>query len=197
VIGQLVLSYFIAQYEEYRHMVPGGEMGFWAWFDAMTRAFSFANHDGTAGSPFGAAGYAMRALEIGGYVAGGFFVPAILRSKPYCEPCRTYRRTKQIAVIPGGYPGDRGSDGFRAVYAAAQAADRSALDRAIAEHGPMSERRKNMRASSRIWISAVRCPRCAAGWLGAFRLEGHHKQVRRFALPSLPLQGDAMRTLFD
>ena len=33
VIGQLVLSYFIAQYEEYRHAVPGGEIGFFAWFD--------------------------------------------------------------------------------------------------------------------------------------------------------------------
>jgi hypothetical protein len=197
VIGQLLLSYFIAQYEEYRHMMPGGEMGFWAWFDAMTRAFSFANHDGTPGSPFGLAGYAMRALEIGGYILGGFVVPAVLRTKPYCDPCRTYRRTTQIAIIPGGFPGDRGSEGFTAVCAAAAASNRKALDYAITTYGPPSERRAASRASSRIHVWAVRCPRCAAGYLTAARLEGKGNRIRRFALPSVPLQGAAMRALFD
>jgi hypothetical protein len=196
VIGQLLLSYFIAQYEEYRHMMPGGEMGFWAWFDAMTRAFSFANHDGTPGSPFGVLGYAMRALEIGGFVLGGFAVPAALRSKPYCDACRTYRRTKEIAVIRGGLPGDSGSEGIAAVYAAAAATDRTALEKAIAEHGPLSDRRNAIRVSSRIHVWAVRCPQCAAGYISAARVEGFKNQVRRYALRPLPLEGDAMRTLF-
>ena len=197
VVGQLLLSYFIAQYEEYRHMVPGGEIGFFAWFDAMTRAFSFANHDGTPGSPFGAAGYAMRALEVGGFIAGGWLVPAALRSKPYCDPCRTYRRSKQIALIPGGFANDRGSDGFVAVYTAAAATDRAAFDRAIAEYGPLSDKRAATKASSRISVSTVRCPRCADGFLSAVRLEGQGNRMARFTLPSQPLSGDAMRALLD
>lgn len=197
VVGQLLLSYFIAQYEEYRHWVPNGEIGFWAWFDAVTRAFSFASHDGTPGSPFGAAGYAMRALEIGGFVLGGFAVPAALRSKPYCDPCRTYRRTKRIALMPGGFTGDSGAEGFTAIYTAAAAVDRKAFEQAILRYGPLKAQRESNKARSRIGINAVRCPRCAAGSLAAHRIEGHGNRARRFPLPSQPLTGDAMRALID
>jgi hypothetical protein len=97
VIGQLVVSYFIAQYEEYRHAVPGGEIGFWTYFDLSTRAFSFADHRGEPGTPFGVWGYAMRALEIGGYALCGWLVPAALGAKPYCDPCRTTPRRPPTA----------------------------------------------------------------------------------------------------
>lgn len=197
VVGQLLLSYFIAQYEEYRHMVPGGQIGFWTWFDAMTRAFSFASHDGTPGSPFGAAGYAMRALEIGGFIAGGWAVPAALRSKPYCDPCRTYRRTKRIALMPGGFANDSGADGFAAIYSAAAASDRKAFDEAILRYGPLEDARETGKARSRIAVDAVRCPRCAEGYLASTRFEGHGKRIARFQLPRKPLTGDAMRTLLD
>jgi hypothetical protein len=197
VIGQLVLSYFIAQYEEYRHAVPGGEIGFWSWFDLVTRAFSFAGHDGSPGSPFGTWGYAMRALEIIGFIAGGWAVPAALRAKPYCDACRTYRRTKRIALMPGGFPNDGGSDGFVVLYTAAAAVDRKTFDSTILRYGPLKEAREAQKARSRIAIDAVRCPRCAEGYLAATRFEGQGKQIRRFTLPSQPLTGDAMRTLLD
>jgi hypothetical protein len=197
VLGQLVVSYFIAQYEEYRRAVPGGEIGFWSYFDLVTRAFSFANHDGTPGSPFGALGYAMRALEIGGFIAGGWLVPAALQSKPYCDDCRSYRRTKRIALMPGGFANDSGSEGFMALYQAAAATDRSAFDKAIARFGPLKDAHSANKFSSRIAIDAVRCPRCASGFLAATRFEGHGKRIRRFVLPHQPLTGDAMRTLLD
>lgn len=197
VIGQLVVSYFLAQYEEYRHAVPGGEIGFFAWFDLITRAFSFAKHDGTPGDPFGTWGYAMRALEIAGFVAGGWLVPAALRAKPYCDDCRCYRRTRRIALMPGGYANDRGAEGYAALFAAAAAGDRAAFDRTIAVHGPLSEARATNKFSSRIGIDAVRCPRCAAGYLAATRYEGQGKRMTRFLLPRKSLTGDAMRTLLD
>jgi hypothetical protein len=197
VIGQLVLSYFVAQYEEYRHVVPGGEIGFWSWFDLVTRAFSFAHHDGTPGDPFGMWGYAMRGLEIAGFVAGGWLVPAALRAKPYCDECRSYRRSRRIALIPGGFASDRGTEGFVALYNAAAAGDRGAFDRAIAAYGPLSDARAANKFSSRISVHAVRCPRCATGYLAAIRFEGHGNRIARFELPQQPLAGDAMRTLLD
>jgi hypothetical protein len=196
IIAQLLVSYVIAEYEEYRQWVPDGRMGFWAWFDAVTRAFAFSNKDGTPGDPFGVWGYAMRALEIGGFVWGGWAVPAALRAKPYCDRCRTYRRTKQIALIPGGFASDSGSDGFIAVYRAAAAADRGGFDKAILPYNPENYV-ANANTSSRISIAAVRCPRCAEGFLAATRLEGYGKRMQKFAMPQQPLTGDAMRTLLD
>lgn len=197
IVAQLLVSYLIAQYEEYRQWVPDGRMGFWAWFDAVSRAFAYPNKDGTPGDPFGVWGYAMRALEIGGFVAGGWAVPAALRAKPYCDPCRTNRRTKQIALMPGGFPNDAGSDGFIAIYAAAAAIDRGAFDKAILQYGPLKHARNANKMRSRISIEAVRCPRCAAGFLAATRIEGQGKHTRRFAMPQQPPTGDVMRALLD
>ena len=59
IVGELVLSYFIAQYGEYRQMVPDGSIGFWAWFDMVTQAFAFHQ-----GGEFGQFGYVMRALAV-------------------------------------------------------------------------------------------------------------------------------------
>ena len=197
VCAQLLVSYFIAQYEEYRHWVPNGEVGFWSWFDLTTRAFAFAHHDGTPGSPFGAAGYAMRALEIGGYIVGGFLVPAALHKKPYCDACRTYRRQKRIALFPGGFPGDGGESAFRDLYAAAHVGDRAGVEQLIRDLGDLEDQRATNAFSSRITVWTVRCPRCAEGYLAATRTEGHGKRATSYPLSALPLRGDQMRALFD
>ena len=197
VCVQLLVSYFIAQYEEYQRLVPNGEIGFWSWFDLTTRAFAFANHDGTAGSPFGAAGYAMRALEIGGYIMGGFLVPAALHKKPYCDACRTYRRQKRIALFAGGFPGDGGESAFVDLYAAARAGNRAGVEHTIKTLGDLKDERSTNQFRSRITVWTVRCPRCAEGYLAAARTEGSGKQARSYPLPAQVLTGEQMRTLFD
>jgi hypothetical protein len=127
IVGQLVLSYFIAEYEEYRQMVPDGSIGFLAWFDLMTRAFSFAHHDGTPGSSFGLAGYLMRGLEIAGFIAGGVIVPLGLGAKPYCHECRCYMRTKPVGAFRGGWPGDGGHAHMQMVFDHATKRERAEL----------------------------------------------------------------------
>jgi hypothetical protein len=197
VCAQLLLSYFIAQYEEYQRLVPGGEIGFFSWFDLTTRAFAFAQHDGTAGSPFGIAGYAMRALEIGGFVLGGFLVPAALHKKPYCDGCRTYRRQKRIALFPGGFPGDGGESAFRDLYAAANTGNRAGVELTIRRLGDLKDESATSQFRARITVWTVRCPRCAGGYLAASRTEGHGKQATSYPLPAQVLTGEQMRALFD
>ena len=99
--------------------------------------------------------------------------------------------------MPGGYANDRGAEGYAALFTAAADGDRGAFERTIAAHGPVSDARATNKLSSRIGIDAVRCPRCAAGYLAATRYEGHGKRMTRFLLPRKSLTGDAMRRLLD
>src|SRR5262249_52973566 len=52
IAAQLVLSYFIAEYEEYRSLDPDGVMGFWSWFDQMTQSVVWG-HGGDPVGPLG------------------------------------------------------------------------------------------------------------------------------------------------
>jgi hypothetical protein len=189
IIGQLVLSYFIAQYEEYQQLHI--DLGFTAWFDAVSRAFTFGSE------PYGAAGYFFRALEIGGFVLGGVLAPLALRRKPYCEPCRTYRRTRTVAWIPGGVADDFVRETLDQMFTAAAANDRAAMDQVIRHRAPLANERTVNRQPMRIGVTTVRCPRCADGALSATRFTGHGKRLRRDHIAVQPVPGDRMRALFD
>lgn len=199
VVGQLVLSYFIAQYESYQLMVPSGLIGFWRWFDLSTQAFSFS-----ANNPLGAVGYIFRVLEIAGFVGGGVIVPLALSSKPYCDPCRTYKRTKALAVIPGT-PQPTMSDGpyadpvtatVQGVYTAASAHDRETFKKLIGEYA--SNHRAARKDGAFTTISLARCPRCAQGELAA-RATVHEggNNWRHTDLGGYKLTGDSVRQLVD
>lgn len=194
ILGLLAASYMLAQYEEYRSLDL--DMGFFTWFDAATRAFSFAEHDGTPGSPFGVLGYVFRALEIAGFAFGGVLLPLALRNKAHCEPCRTYKRTYPVAWVPGGLADDGAIATLDELFAGAGAGDRAAFDRAVAK-APLARKSEVNRNDLRVAVSIVRCPRCANGALVATRYQGHGKHVQVSVAATLPLAGDRVRALFD
>jgi len=194
IFGLLAASYMLAQYEEYRSF--GVDVGFFTWFDAVTRAFSFESHDGAPGSPFGVLGYVFRALEIAGFAFGGVLLPLALRNKPHCEPCRTYKRTYPVAWVPGGLADDGAVATLDAMFASAGTGDRTAFDRARGS-APLAARNAVNRHDLRVGVSIVRCPRCANGALIATRYQGHGKHVQTSVAAQLPLPGDRVRALFD
>jgi hypothetical protein len=203
---ELFVSYFIAQYGEYQHFFDDGTLvGFFSWFDAGTRAFAWKSSSGAAGEPLGMLGYGLRLLEIAGFVGGGALVPIVLRSKPYCDPCRIYRRTRQYALLPAARESRRihddawqaGLTGVEAIFAAASAGDRARLEQEVAARGPLAQQRSANKLAARIAVRVVRCPRCADGSLVAESFTGHGNGVRRRQIGQVALAPERMRALFD
>jgi len=208
VVGQLVLSYFIAQYESFQLHVPtGSDMGFWEWFDLSTRAFSFSSRNGQPGDPMGAAGYIFRVLEVAGFVGGGVIVPLGMGTKPYCDACRVYKRTSPIALIPGGMQppemidgpyGDRGQSWMLEIYKAAHDGDRKAMERLIDDHGSLARKRETTKHDVFIRMTLTRCPRCAQGELASTVTQHDHgKNVTLTPIGGVELPGERVRQLFD
>ncbi len=191
VAAQLVVSYFIAEYEEYRQLDPAGTLGFWAWFDLSTRSIQWGS-----GGTVDALGYGLRALEIAGFVGGGLIVPLSLSGKPYCERCRAYRRRAEVAVLRGGWEGDGAEDGVRAIFEAT-AAGRTEFDAAVRRFGPLADKAAVDRLGVKTWIHLVRCPRCADSTLEGTCYDGFGKHQRRTPIARKVLPGETVRALFD
>ncbi len=193
VVIELAVSYFVAQFGEYQQLFDDASLaGFFDWFDRSTRAFAWQDHSGHAGSPLGALGYGLRALELAGFVGGGALVPAALRAKPYCDPCRTYKRTRVFAVLPAGQI----EEDFQAIFAAATAGDRARFDQEVATRGPLA-RARQARKATHGRLSLARCPRCADGTIVADTVSGRGNNIRVTRVASLPVAPDRVRTLFD
>lgn len=213
VMGQLALSYFLAQYEQYLLMDPDGlGMGFWTWFDEMSRSFAWKQRDGRAGEALGALGYGVRALEIAGFVLGGVLVPLGLKSQPYCDPCRTYMRTRLIALLPAAKPSkmfskasseeqqvalDAALEGVEILFKTAAEGDRARLEQEISQRGPLAAKRATSRLGARAAVNLVRCPRCAAGHLAASLIQQKGNNIRTTQLGASPLGPERVRALFD
>jgi hypothetical protein len=188
VVGQLAASYLIAQYEEYQQMVPNGEIGFWAWYDLVARSFNFG-HD-----PLGSAGYFFRLLEVAGFVAGGLLVPVALAKKPYCDPCRTYRRSKVIGWLPWLGP-TAGFDDVRVLFDTAATGEPTAFTTELQQRTHAHDRVRRDRTKIALVLS--RCPRCAGGHIVANTHERHGRNVRITKMGEVPLAGERTRALFD
>ncbi len=184
VVAQLALAYFIAQYEMFRTFVPeSSPLGFWQWFDATTRGFSFSK---TGGGQFGVFGYAMRALELAGFVFGGWLVPKALSAKPYCEPCRTYQRTTTLVKLPAGPKrpafGKPSADDELRLGAIAEEQMRALFAEALlANRASFNQLAKSLDATTvsltaAMIVELVRCPRCFDGKLTASLVTGQGTQ---------------------
>jgi hypothetical protein len=209
VVIELAISYFVAQYEEFTHFTEDASLGsFFAWFDAVTRAFAWANRTGGgAGEPFGIWGYAMRALEIAGFVLGGAMVPVLLKAKPYCDPCRTYKRTRALAHVScgvqrgllGGAKGDteaayrEGLASVDTILAAARSGQPVLLQQELQARG--LGKRAAFKLTSFLMVNEVRCPRCSAGAIESTQMTRNGNNWTRTRLSALPLSGDQMRAL--
>lgn len=113
VLGLQGISYFAAQYLAFRYLaaqVGDTQTGFLQYLDVTTRAFAFEGEHGGLGSPLGTWGYAFRALEVAGFMAGGLVGPLLLRWLPFCEDCQQYMRTRREAEFAAALPGKRPKD---------------------------------------------------------------------------------------
>ena len=212
MLAELFVSYLLAHYSEYSQLVDGGSIaGFFDWFDQSTRSFRWDDH-GHVGEALGALGYGLRALELVGFIGGGAAVPLILRGKPYCDPCRTYKRTKMLAVLPAGVSirafrrtkaeereavANSAQQGVEVIFDAAHNGDRARLQAEIEARGPLARQRAAQRLSARVTIALHRCPKCADGALVAAIVTGQGNQRRVRHLKSHALPPDRMRPLFD
>jgi hypothetical protein len=109
VLALQFAAYFAAQYIAFRnlhlvHRGDGSAVGFFEYYDFVARSIAWKRDNGSFGEPLGLWGYAVRGLEVIGFVGGGLIVPALLRKAPYCADCQRYMKTRQLALIPASVP---------------------------------------------------------------------------------------------
>jgi hypothetical protein len=217
MLAILVAGYALGQWLEFRQLFPDGavlddgtELGFWGYFDLVTRSIAFTGRDKVAGRPLGALGYLVRVGDLVGFTAGGLLVPFGLRKLPYCATCAAYMRRPVVALLAADVPRkriakkdaaalaaheasrqearSRAEAGLTRLYQVAGGGDGAAFSAAVAEVGPLSARRATHRLDSRLQVRAVHCRRCGAGELRTELVTGQGKQVRTRPLSSLPLE---------
>lgn len=195
-------SYLVAEYIGFAHArathEDGRLMGFWEYFDAVTRSFAWKGDDGKLGNPLGAWGYGLRALEVSGFVFGGLLGALILRAKPYCEGCRRYMKTQKLGFIAASVPKrkvhkkdieavrqyqeEQDQAQLRAQVAVDELAAAAAADdgdRFVQILGTMAVTPKvNKKLSSSYSLEVVHCPACAGGYLKASSVSGQGDKMK-------------------
>ncbi len=202
-----VVAYFTAQYIEFRHITAkyGGEdLGFFEYFDLATRSFAFESKDGSPGESLGGWGYVFRLLEVAGFAFGGMIAPLILRSKPYCETCQVYMRTKNLGLLPAGIrpqkikkkdaeaqalfqqeheaAWEKGMQNLEELRRAAAEGKTSQFNEILEAH--QQNQKEIGKLTTRIAVSLSSCPSCHVGMLNAAQLSGQGDKIVRQDLGS-------------
>ena len=215
-----IAAYFAAQYIEFTVVKPvyqdGTPLGFWEYFDAVTRAFAWKGTRGKPGQPLGMWGYGLRALEIVGFVLGSLILPIVLWKKAYCSACQVYFRTKSLGLIPAGiaprkvkksdaegqaaYAKEQedawnaGAALLGALTEKAAAGDADGFRALLADHAPKPKQKEYAGLARRIALSAQHCPRCHAGFLAATVFEGKANEIKQTPLGQTPLAPPFVRS---
>lgn len=209
VIFFQVCAYCGAQYIEYKHADPvyrdtGRHVGFFTWFDFVTRSFVWKSQDSSGeGTHLGAWGYGCRAMEVIGFALGGLIVPAVLMKKPYCDNCRRYMKFRSLGTVPGSAPAKK----IKKSDAAGKAAYEAEQQTAVASAQGLLEMLKQMAAGGRAddfrnavtplkiggkaamklpiryRLALSSCGKCAAGSLRIWQITGRGKQLKQVELP--------------
>jgi hypothetical protein len=179
MVGLLVAGYFAAHYLEYR--LTAEHNGFLRYFDQTTRGFS-VEHDNFGQRPkremLEQLGYGVRLLELAGFVGGGLILPLVLRKRPYCDPCRRYKTSKIVGIVPGA---DRAAHSrLQKVVDGAATGDFNLTARAIVSEAPLSQRSR-IEDELPEWLSLnlVYCSLCADGGLAR---KAHHRRPKKVTL---------------
>jgi hypothetical protein len=220
VLALQLISYFGAQYIEFRsrhlvHLKDGTPVGFMEYYDLSARMMAWKNDQGQMGQPFGAWGYAMRALEVLGFVGGGLIMPVILRKSPYCETCQRYMRTRQLGFVPASVPVKKVKKSDLAAVGAYQTEQEQAAEggkqtveslkqlavgnqvgdfqKLIAELG--LSKTKTIKLPSRFVLRLVHCRRCFSGALVVKQLQGQGKQLKQTDYTRAELHPEFVRSV--
>jgi hypothetical protein len=218
ILALQVLAYFEAQYLEYRTFQPvfpdGTPVGFGTYFDVITRSMSFqARGDRGPGQPLGMWGYAFRLLEIAGFAVGGIIPSLMLRTKPFCEHCQIYMKTKSQGWLPAGVVPrkvskkdtqaqqayeqelksafENGMALLQSLSAHATAIDAASFRQRLAELQP--NRKEIQKQNARIEVQLNYCPSCSDGHLRAVCHTGQGEQVAQQELFRQPVDPQFVR----
>jgi hypothetical protein len=214
------ISYFGAQYIEFRsrhlmHWKEGTPVGFTEYYDRSARMMAWKNGQGQLGEPLGAWGYAVRALEVLGFLGGGLIMPVMLRKSPYCETCQRYMRTRPLCHVPSSAPVKRVKKSDLAAMETYQNEQQQATEsgkqtveslKQLALSDKVGDFQKliaelslsktqTMKLPSRFSLRLVHCRRCFSGSLVVKQLQGHGKQLKETEYTRAELHPEFVRSV--
>jgi hypothetical protein len=212
VLGFQIAAYFAGQYIEFYLLDliydDGTTVPFFAYFDIMARSFSWAQDDGSSGTPFGVWGYAFRLLEVAGFAGGGLIAPLILSDVPYCGTCQRYMKGAGHVLLPASIEvrkikkddieGQRiydeeleqayqaGLQLAEAIAGMADSGNATGVRDALAPH--REHQKKFGKLPIRIRISLSACKQCMAGKMTMSLLAGQGDKTSTEEMSSAPLR---------
>jgi hypothetical protein len=197
-----LLVYIEAQYLEYRLYQPvfpdGTRVPFTKYFDLTTRSMSFqGKHDKGPGQPLGAWGYLFRLLEAGGFALGGLIPSMVLLTKPFCDTCQVYMKTKSQGFLPAGViprkikkndvegqkayeeeartAFENGVAQLQAALNHAAQADARSFAELMAQYKP--QQKEIQKQTARIDLQLNYCPHCHSGNVRAICVSGQGENI--------------------
>jgi len=194
----------------------GRPLDFWTYYDATTRAIAFeSTRGGGSTGELGLLGYGVRLLELVGFALGGIYAPAILRSKPYCDPCESYMRTRQLATLPAAVPTrkiarkdaagreayeaemttalEQGVQSVETILRAGESGDAGAI-RGVFEPHP-GQKKENEKLLHRIQVFLSSCVHCRTGVLSCSLVSGQRNQISTKELAVVPVRPEVTTSL--
>ena len=213
VVVLLVAAFAGAQYLEFAalqlHFENGEPVPFFEYYDATTRSMAFeSSRSSSPSSPLGLLGYLFRLLDLVGFAAGGMVIPGVLLTKPYCDECRVYRRTRNLGLLPAGIPKrkikkkdtegqaqyeqelqqalEAGLARAQGVVEATANADPAPLRQALVDHAP--DRKSIGKQIFRIEVDLEACPRCQRGHVVTKLLKGLGENQQTETLARTPVE---------
>ena len=205
VLGLQTLAYFGAQYIEFKSMQliyeDGTPVGFWTYFDFAARSFAWRQDDGSPGEPLGLWGYALRGLELTGFLGGSLIVPAVMSKRPYCPDCQRYMRTRQLSRVAASVPARKVKKSDVAGQAAYDTEQQQAFEAGLRKveavqqlattqkpgefQSALAELKSEEKAAAKLprqfILKLVECRQCRTGWLQAdVFLQGSQVQQKEF-----------------
>lgn len=197
-----VLVYAEAQFLEFRAIEPlnedGTPMSFSTFYDLTTRSMTFSKRGGGgAGAPLGGWGYVFRALELVGFAVGGLIPAAALLSKPFCENCQVYMKTKSQGLLPAGIVPRKikkadttGQQAYEAELKASLENGFAQMEKAL-EHATQTDaqgfralmtlhkaqQKEIQKQTARIEVQLNYCPQCHGGHLRTIMQAGQGEEM--------------------
>jgi hypothetical protein len=203
------LAYWVAQYLafEVQHLVyrsTGRPLSFFDYYHLVTISMIWKSHDASsagsdsAGTPLGMWAYALRVMEIVGFVGGALIILVALRAKPYCETCRVYMNSRKLPTLPASVkarkvkksdlPGqqayaaeqkaaaDGGASLLSQIAAATTASDVDTFNHIINAARPTSKQAEKL--PRRITMRLFYCKKCFSGHLSPAVVTGRGKKMK-------------------
>jgi len=163
-------------------------MSFWDYFKVsvestqLTLGSRFARDLGTTGE-LGSLGYVREALQLFGFILGGFSVYIFLSDVEACQACRRYAKTETL--LKGARAKDVDALLQKAEIAAPSASSVATQAYAVCGSKPLMG----------INLMLCRCPGCSKQWLRPIALVGAGREQTKKKLRHYPVEADAAALL--